>query len=101
VATANCKAQFSALFRRARTEGPQVVTRQGKEQVVLLPAEQFAQLTSRVRQPKSLVRFFAESPLASVTLDLNRDPDSGREIKLRGQKTLALEKSRSRISFLA
>ena len=76
------KARFSELFRRARTEGPQVVTRQGKEQVVVLPAEQFARLTKRVRQPKSLVRFFAESPLARVTLDLNRDLDPGREIKL-------------------
>ena len=76
------KARFSELFRRARTEGPQVVTRQGKEQVVVLPAEQFAQLTKRVRQPKSLVRFFAESPLAHVTLDLSRDRDSGREIEL-------------------
>src|SRR5215510_8700748 len=76
------KARFSELFRRARTEGPQVVTRQGKEQVVILPAEQFAQLTKRVRQPKSLVKFFAESPLADVELDLRRDVDSGREIKL-------------------
>jgi prevent-host-death family protein len=76
------KARFSELFRRARTEGPQIVTRQGKEQVVVLPAEQFAQLTKRVRQPKSLVRFFAESPLASITLDLSREPDLGREIKL-------------------
>lgn len=76
------KAQFSELFRRARTEGPQVVTRQGKEQVVVLRAEQFAQLTKRVRQPKSLVKFFAESPLARVTLDLSRDFDAGREIEL-------------------
>ena len=76
------KARFSELFRRARTEGPQVVTRQGKEQVVVLPAEQFAQLTKRVRQPKSLVKFFAESPLASVELDLSRDLDSGRAINL-------------------
>jgi len=76
------KAQFSELFRRARTEGPQVVTRQGKEQVVVLRAEQFAQLIKRGRQPKSLVRFFAESPLATVPLDLSRDVDSGREIKL-------------------
>ena len=73
------KARFSELFRRARTEGPQIVTRQRKEQVVVLSAEQFAQLTKRVRQPKSLVRFFAESPLASITLDLSRDPDLGRE----------------------
>lgn len=76
------KAQFSELFRRARTEGPQVVTRQGKEQVVVLPAEQFAKLIKRVRQPKSLVEFFAESPLARVTLDLSRDVDPGRDIKL-------------------
>ena len=76
------KARFSELFRRARTEGPQVVTRQGKEQVVVLPVEQFAQLTKRVRQPKSLVKFFSESPFARVTLDLNRDFDSGREINL-------------------
>ena len=76
------KARFSELFRRAYTEGPQVVTRQGKEQVVVIKAEQFAQLTKRARQPKSLVRFFAESPLAGVTLDLSRDLDSGREIKL-------------------
>src|SRR4029078_11556345 len=76
------KAQFSELFRRARTEGPQVVTRQGKEQVVVLPAEQFAQLPKRLRQPKSLVRFFAESPLTHVKLYLSRDSDSGREINL-------------------
>ena len=76
------KAQFSELFRRARTEGPQVVTRQGKEQVVVLASEQFAQLTKRVRQPKSLVKFFSESPLSHVKLDLSRDVDSGREIKL-------------------
>ena len=76
------KAQFSELFRRARTEGPQVVTRQGKEQVVVLPAELFSQLIKRTRQPKSLVKFFADSPLARVTLDLSRDLDVGREIEL-------------------
>jgi len=76
------KAQFSELFRRARTEGPQVVTRQGKEQVVILSAEQFAQLTILARQPKRLVKFFAESPLAHITLDLSRNLDSSREIKL-------------------
>jgi len=59
-----------------------VVTRQGKEQVVVLPVEQFAQLTKRIRRPKSLVKFFAESPLAQVKVDLSRDVDSGREIEL-------------------
>ena len=76
------KAQFSELFRRALTEGTQVVTRQGKEQVVVLPAEQYEQLTKRVRRPKSLVKFFSESPLTNVKLDFSRDVDPGREIKL-------------------
>jgi antitoxin Phd len=76
------KARFSELFRRARSEGPQLVTRQGKDQVVVLPAEQFEQLTSRSRQPKSLVRFFAESPLAGIDLDLQRANDPAPEIKL-------------------
>lgn len=39
---AGAKARFSELFRRARTEGPQLVTRQGKEQVVVLSAERAA-----------------------------------------------------------
>ena len=66
------KTRFSELFRRARNEGPQIVTRQGKEQVVVLPAEEFERLTRRARQPRSLVRFFAESPLSGVKLDLRR-----------------------------
>jgi antitoxin Phd len=76
------KARFSELFRRARNEGPQVVTRQGKEQVVVLPVEQFERLTKRARQPRSLVQFFAESPLAGLKLDLRRSKDPGREVKL-------------------
>jgi hypothetical protein len=33
-------------------------------------------------QPSSLVQFFRESPLVGVKLDLNRDKDTGRDIKL-------------------
>ncbi len=76
------KAQFSELFRRARSEGPQWVTRQDKEAVVVLPAEEFERLRARTRQPQSLVRFFAESPLAKVRLDLERKPDYGRKVEL-------------------
>ncbi len=76
------KAQFSELFRRARSEGPQWVTRQGKEAVVVLPAEEFERLQARSRQPRSLVQFFAESPLAMVNLDLERRPDYGRVVEL-------------------
>ena len=76
------KAQFSELFRRARSEGPQWVTRQDKEAVVVLPAEEFERLRARSRQPRSLVQFFAESPLAKVAIDFGRKPDYGRTVEL-------------------
>jgi antitoxin Phd len=76
------KAHFSELFRLARTEGPQLITRQGKDGVVMMPVEQFDQLVIRSRQPESLVQFFRESPLVGLKLDLERDKDTGRDIEL-------------------
>ncbi len=76
------KARFSEVVRKAQAEGPQYVTRQGKDAVVILPAEDFERLTARAQQPQSLVKFFAESPLAGAKLDLERKPDFGREVKL-------------------
>src|SRR5262249_53507273 len=76
------KARFSELFRKARAEGPQWVTRQGKDAVVIVAAEEFQRLHARFRQPQSLVEFFAKSPLVSAKLDLDRSPDYGRPIEL-------------------
>jgi len=76
------KARFSELFRLARTQGPQLVTRQGKDGVIMIPVEQFDQLVIRSRQPQSLVQFFRESPLVGLELDFERDKDAGRDVKL-------------------
>jgi prevent-host-death family protein len=76
------KARFSEVFRLARTEGPQRITRQGKEGVVMISDEQYERLVVKSRQPKSLVQFFRESPLVGVELDLARDKDSGRDIEV-------------------
>lgn len=76
------KARFSEVFRRARAEGPQRITRQGKEGVVMLAEEQYEQLVGRSHQPKNLVQFFRESPLVGVDLDLERDRDPGRDTDL-------------------
>jgi len=76
------KAQFSEVFRRARTKGPQVVTRQNREAVVILPLEEFERLMERSQQPRSLVKFFADSPLAKASLNLERAPDYGRKVDL-------------------
>jgi len=76
------KARFSELFHRARTEGPQHITRQGKEGVVMISDEQYHQLVGKSHQPKNLVQFFRESPLVGVKLDLQRESDTGRDVEL-------------------
>ena len=76
------KAKFSEVFRLARTEGPQRITRQGKEGVVMISDEQYDRLMMKSHQPKSIVQFFRESPLVGVNLDLERDKDTGRDIEL-------------------
>jgi prevent-host-death family protein len=76
------KARFSEVFRLARTVGPQRITRQGKEGVVMISDEQYHRLTTKAQQPKSIVQFFRESPLAGLELDLERDRDMGRDVEL-------------------
>jgi len=78
----SAKARFSEVFRLARTEGPQRITRQGKDGVVMIAEEQFDRLVGKSRQPKSLVQFFRESPLVGLELDFERDPDPGRDVDL-------------------
>jgi antitoxin Phd len=76
------KARFSELFRRARTEGPQIITRQGTDAVVMISHERYDQLTNRPSRSKSLVQFFRDSPLVGVDLDLERDKDQGRDLEI-------------------
>jgi antitoxin Phd len=78
----SAKARFSEVFRRARTEGPQRITRQGKEGVVMMAEEQYDQLVGKSHQPKNLVQFFRQSPLVGIDLDLKRDRDPGRDTDL-------------------
>jgi prevent-host-death family protein len=78
----SAKARFSEVFRRARTEGPQRITRQGRDGVVMVAEEQFNQLVSKSRQPKNIVDFFRQSPLMGLKLDLKRDRSPARNVKL-------------------
>jgi hypothetical protein len=48
----------------------------------MIAEEQYNRLLGRAHQPKSLVQFFRQSPLSSVELDLERDPDPGRDSEL-------------------
>jgi len=76
------KARFSEVFRRARTQGPQRIIRQGKEAVVMMSDEHYDQLSGRAHQPKTLVEFFRKSPLVGVELDVERQKDEGRDVQL-------------------
>lgn len=78
----SAKARFSEVFRRARSEGPQRITRQGKEGVVMVAEEQYDRLLGKAHQPKNLVQFFRQSPLVGVELDLERERDPGRDVEL-------------------
>ena len=78
----SAKARFSEVFRLARTRGPQRITRQGKEGVIMVAEEQYETLVGKAHQPKSLVQFFRQSPLVGVNLDLERSRDEGRDIEL-------------------
>lgn len=73
------KNRFSEVVRKASEEGPQTVTKHGKDSVVVLSSEDYQKL----EQPKtSLVEFFQKSPLSKVDLDLKRDKSPARSVEL-------------------
>jgi prevent-host-death family protein len=71
------KQRFSELVERARSEGPQVVTKHGKEAVVV-SAEEYTRLLG---SEPSLVEFIRAAPDFDA-LQLDRARDYGREINL-------------------
>ena len=73
------KNRLSELVRKARAEGPQVITLRGRDAVVVMSANEFGKLS---RPRGSLVDFFRKSPLAGVDLDLERSTDTGRRVDL-------------------
>jgi len=75
----DAKNRLSELVRKAREEGPQVITLRGRDAVVVMSANEFGKLS---RPRGSLVDFFRKSPLAGVNLDLERSTDTGRRIEL-------------------
>jgi len=73
------KNKFSNLVDKAHHDGPQFVTKDGKESVVILAIEEYQKLS----KPKSdLLSFFKNSPLSGINLDLARDKSPLRDIEL-------------------
>lgn len=76
------KAQFGELVRRARTEGPQLVSQGGKDPVVVIAAEALARLLPPETPPTPFVAFMESLHVPGGALDLERAPDPGREVSL-------------------
>ena len=75
----DAKSRFSELFNRALTEGAQVVSRRGKEKVVIIAKEEYERLT---RPRGSLSEFLLNSPLAGSELNFERLKDLPRSVKI-------------------
>ena len=68
------KNKFSRVVDEALHTGPQIITRHGVEVVVLVSYAEFRDLLSGQKNAQqSLSRFFRESPLVDVQLELSRD----------------------------
>ena len=78
-AVAEAKARFSEVIDRALADGPQTITRKGKEAVVVVSAEEWQRKTTR---KGNLAEFFAASPLRGTKLGITRTKDGPREIGL-------------------
>ena len=75
----DAKNKFSSLVDKAQHRGPQIVTKHGKDAVVVLSIDEYKQLT----KPKSnLLKFFQNSPLAIDNPDLTRNKDFPRDTEL-------------------
>ncbi|MGE0716999.1 MAG: type II toxin-antitoxin system Phd/YefM family antitoxin [Alphaproteobacteria bacterium] len=75
----DAKARFSEVVRLAEREGPQRVTRRGKDAVVVISAAAFDRMQPTAAPPLGLVEFLERSGLDA--LDLRRADDRGREIE--------------------
>jgi prevent-host-death family protein len=75
----DAKNRLSEVVDRAVEEGPQTITRRGRETAVVMSVSEYRRLA---KPEGGLVRFLRESPLVGVDLDLERVEDYGRELAL-------------------
>jgi prevent-host-death family protein len=71
----DAKNKFSNLVEKAQHNGPQIVTKHGKDVVVVLSIDEYKKL---IKPKVSLVNFFQTSPLAKEDPDLIRSKETPR-----------------------
>ncbi len=76
---AGAKAQFAELLDQVEREGPQVISRRGKDVAVVVSVDEWRRKTER---KGTLAEFFANSPLRGSDVVIERDNVDHREIEL-------------------
>ncbi len=78
----DAKNQFSEVVRHAVAHEAQLVTKNGRDAVVVMSVDDYERLVA----PQNLVTFLRDSPLAELMaegeLDLSRPVDQGRDLDL-------------------
>ncbi len=77
----DAKAKFSELVRRVRSEGPQHVTVHGRDEVVVVAAEEFRRLKGE-RTGEALIAAMQASPHRDIDLEPKREPMPVRGVDL-------------------
>jgi len=77
----DAKARFSELVRRVRAEGPQHVTVHGRDEVVVIAAEEFRRLKGNPTG-EALVAVMQASPYRDVELEPGRSRMPVRDVAL-------------------
>lgn len=72
----DAKNKFSQVVDLALKEGPQTVTRHGRECVTIVSTQAYK------KKEGSLSYFFKKSPLCGIELDTSRSEDLPREVSL-------------------
>lgn len=75
----DAKNRFSEVVESAMGQDPQVVTKHGREAVVIISIEEYHKMK---QQENSLIDFLQSSPLKDLDLDLERDKEYSREVGL-------------------
>jgi prevent-host-death family protein len=77
----DAKARFSELVRRVRSEGPQRVTVHGRDEVVVISAEEFRRLKGDPTG-EALIAAMQASPYRDIDIEPRRTPMPVREVVL-------------------
>ena len=77
----DAKARFSELVRLAHSEGPQHVTRHGRDVVVVVDAEEFLRLKEE-RTGQLLIDALQASPIRDLEIEPRRSSTPVRDVNL-------------------